>query len=447
MGQDLFEYYRFPINLAGSIVFEHHEAESGFFRFGSAAICYGQCKGVPTAKTVCEKLYDASKDVRLENSKVCLPFDPSQIIDNLRMERYATPLSSDQKSAVYNRWVRKAYYGIRELLPVTVRRHLQRLYLRAWRELRFPHWPVDFTVDTLHEDLLRLAMKAKGVRRIPFIWFWPRGAKNCLIMTHDVETATGRDFVPQLMDLDDSYGIKASFQFVPEARYELSDDSVAEVRRRGFEVNIHDLNHDGALYQERGEFLRRAAKINQHIRKREARGFRAGAMYRNLEWYSAFQFSYDMSVPNVAHLEPQRGGCCTVMPYFVGRIVELPLTMIQDYSLFHILYNYSIDLWKKQLSIIQQKYGLASFIIHPDYVIERRARDVVETLLDYLRELISQGTVWMALPAEVDRWWRARSQMELVPQGDGWAIEGPEKDRARLAWATLDGDRLVYETT
>ena len=53
-----------------------------------------------------------------------------------------------------------------------------------------------------------------------------------------------------------------------------------------------------------------------------------------------------MSVPNVAHLEPQRGGCCTVMPYFVGDVLELPLTTIQDYSLFHILGDYSTTLWK-----------------------------------------------------------------------------------------------------
>ena len=32
----------------------------------------------------------------------------------------------------------------------------------------------------------------------------------------------------------------------------------SEIRSRGFEFNIHDLNHDGRLYQERAEFLRRA---------------------------------------------------------------------------------------------------------------------------------------------------------------------------------------------
>ena len=58
------------------------------------------------------------------------------------------------------------------------------------------------------------------------------------------------------------------------------------------------------------------------------------------------------------------------MPYFVGKILELPLTTIQDYSLFHILGDYSINLWKQQIDIIREKNGLASFITHPDYLTE-----------------------------------------------------------------------------
>jgi hypothetical protein len=102
---------------------------------------------------------------------------------------------------------------------VSVRRNFQEAYFRDWKELPFPAWPVDFTVDTLHEKFLRLLMETSGTKELPFIWFWPEGAPSCLIMTHDVETSSGRDFTFQLMDLDDSYGFKASFQIIPEKRY------------------------------------------------------------------------------------------------------------------------------------------------------------------------------------------------------------------------------------
>jgi len=247
------------------------------------------------------------------------------------------------------------------------------------------------------------------------------------------------------MDLDDSYGIKASFQVIPEKRYEVSDKYVRDIRSRGFEFNVHDLNHDGHLYREWAEFVRRAAGINDYVHRYNARGFRAGAMYRKQEWYDAFEFSYDMSVPNVAHLEPMRGGCCTVMPYFIGKIVELPLTAVEDYSLFHILNDYSTNLWKRQLALISERNGLMSFLAHPDYLIERRARRVYESLIDYLRQMIACEKIWAALPGDVDRWWRERSKLRLVPRGDKWEIVGLGKERARLAYAVLNGGRLEYE--
>jgi len=75
------------------------------------------------------------------------------------------------------------------------------------------------------------------------------------------------------------------------------------------------------------------------------------------------------------------------MPYFVGKILEIPLTTSQDYSLFHILNDYTIDLWKKQIELVRQKNGLLSFIAHPDYLIDRRCRGAYEALLAYLRQI------------------------------------------------------------
>ena len=339
------------------------------------------------------------------------------------------------------------YYFVRKFLPVWYRRHLQRAYFKGWELIPFPHWPVDFTVDLLHEALLLLTMQAQQCEKVPFIWFWPDGASSCLIMTHDVETADGRDFTPSLIQIDSSHGFKSSFQVIPEMRYEVPGSYLEEIRGPGFEVNIHDLNHDGHLFEEREEFLRRAKKINEYGRKYGARGFRAGAMYRNQDWFDAFEFSYDMSVPSVAHLEPQRGGCCTVMPYFVGKILELPLTATQDYTMFQILNDYSIEPWKKQIELIQKRHGLISFIAHPDYLIDRRARSTYESLLAHLHATAQRDNIWKALPRELDEWWRARSKMTLVQDNNGWRIEGAGKERARVAFASIEEDQIVYTTS
>jgi hypothetical protein len=86
-----------------------------------------------------------------------------------------------------------------------------------------------------------------------------------------------------------------------------------------------------------------------------------------------------------------------------------------------------------------------NFIVHPDYITETKAQSVYKTLLEYLNQLRSDHKVWVPLPREVDRWWRERSNMKLVPDRTGWRIEGPGSSRARVAYARLDGDQIVYE--
>jgi hypothetical protein len=325
------------------------------------------------------------------------------------------------------------YYFLRPALPVSVRRHLQMLHLRNWRKLTFPSWPVDCSVDNLLERLMLLSLRAGDEDRIPFIWFWPEAHSSCAIMSHDVETQAGYEFCPILMDVDDAFGIKASFQMIPEERYTVRLEMLAEIRRRGFEIVVHDLNHDGHLYKNREQFLRRAARINAYGKEFGAEGFRAAVLYRKQLWYDALDFSFDMSVPNVAHLDPQRGGCCTVMPYFFDNgILEIPVTMVQDYSLHNILRDYSISLWKQQAKIIMNKHGCMSFIVHPDYVMQPRALGVYKALLAYLNQLRQENNVWITTPGEVNRWWRQRAAMRLVETDQGWRIEGEGSERARV---------------
>jgi len=444
MNRTFLEYFRCPDELTRFETNAQSSINPGFFKFGPDAVCYGRCSNIVPYQRFTENLPDAAQAAAANGDLLRLPFDLSQVVDNLRLERYLTNSRQLRQRITGGAVTRKCYYFLRPFLPVRVRKHLQKVHLRGWDKIGFPRWPVDLSVEILMESTMRLALKSSGLGRIPFIWFWPDGAPSCAIMTHDVESGIGRDFCGQLMDIDDSFGIKSSFQIVPETRYDTRNGLLDTFHQRGFEVNVHDLNHDGLLFKRKEEFLRRAIQINEYTKKFGSQGFRAGAMYRNQTWYDAFDFSYDMSVPNVAHLEPQQGGCCTVMPYFIGKILELPLTTIQDYSLFHILGEYSIDLWTRQIESILERNGLISFICHPDYLIESRAQGVYRDLLGYLSRLRSDKKLWVTLPREVDHWWRSRNQMRLVPQGGAWRIEGPDSQRARVAYATLAGDRLIY---
>jgi len=432
-------YYRCPQRHLRFELKEPLSAARGYFRFGSGATCYGGYCGLGPSPLPTGMLRDALRDTVIEDGTVYLPCDPAQIVECLRGELYV----GDWRGRKSMSALARLYYLIRPVLPVGLRRHLQKLHFNGWDKLAFPRWPVDCSVDNLLQQLLLLSMRSSGVEHIPFIWFWPEGASSCAIMTHDVETKLGRDFCVTLMDVDDSFGMKASFQVIPEERYGVSMEFLTSISERGFEVVVHDLNHDGHLYRDRKQFLERAAKINAYGRKYGAEGFRAGVLYRKQLWYDALEFAYDMSVPNVAHLDPQRGGCCTVMPYFLGNILELPVTTTQDYTLFRILNDYSISLWKQQIEVIMEKHGLISFIAHPDYIAASRERSVYEALLRHLVSLREQKGVWLTTPGEVNRWWRQRAEMTLVETCNGWRIEGEGKERARIAYASEQDGHFV----
>ena len=444
VNRTILDHYRCPERLVAFQLAGRLSEDPGYFAFGAETVCYGNSLTGPRTERVGGSLYDVLGDVRVDDGLIRLPVDPDEIIENLRHERYLQSGATSRTVFGDDPLVRKVYYWLRPFLPVAVRKHLQRARLRNWKAIPFPRWPVDRTSEQIHERLLVVAMKAQGLDRVPFVWFWPDGAKSCAIMTHDVEHLAGRNFCSKLMDLDESAAIKSAFEIVPEDRYPVPETLLEEMRRRGFEINIHDLNHDGRLFSNRETFLGWAERINEYGRKFGALGFRSGGLYRNQAWYDALNFSYDMSVPSVGHLEPQRGGCCSLMPFFLGRILELPLTTTQDYSLFHILNDYSIDLWKSQLETITEHHGLASFIVHPDYIIDQRPRQTYQMLLEHLVRMRDARQIWIALPREVDRWWRTRSQLSVVPDGRQWRIEGPGNEQARLAFATLTGDTLTF---
>jgi hypothetical protein len=380
---------------------------------------------------------DAARPYRSHPS---LPFNPTDVAKTLREERYVRQSNGNRSKGLQ----RRMYYALRPMLSTSVRRHLQRLSLRGWQREAFPRWPVDLSVDRMHHRMMALAARTSPTGKVPFIWFWPDGHSAAAVMTHDVETATGMRSVGRLMDLDASFGIPASFQIIPAGRYRVTASALSAIRSRRFEVNVHDLKHDGHLFEDLESFKKAAARINYFAEDFGALGFRSAVLYRKQEWFRYLRVAYDMSVPNVGRLDPQHGGCCTVMPYFIGDILELPVTATQDYSLFHILRTLSLDLWREQMTMIRNAHGLMNFIVHPDYLDTKARIDCYRCLLGELARLRTEANVWVALPRDVNQWWRQRNAMTLVKDGNRWSVRGEGAERARVMYARDEGGEVVY---
>lgn len=298
------------------------------------------------------------------------------------------------------------YYHIRPFIPRRLQIYVRGKVLRRRRSLHKDRWPIPV-----------------GDVRAPRHWAgWPGGKRFAFVLTHDVESDAGQNRSLHLMRLEEELGFVSSFNFVPE-RYEVSPDLRNAIASNGFEVGVHDLKHDGKLHDSRDIFFQKAERINAYLKAWEAVGFRSGAMHHNLEWIHALDIVYDASTFDFDPFEPQPDGMNTIYPIWISNdgqekgYVELPYTLPQDFTLFVLLQEKSIDIWKRKLDWVAEKGGMALLITHPDYMnfneeLPRFDEYPVRHYTDLLEYVKTQyaGMYWNALPRDVARFHKDLSQ-------------------------------------
>jgi predicted glycosyltransferase len=308
----------------------------------------------------------------------------------------------------------RVYYSVKPYVPRGLRLHVRRFVVARQRRAHLGTWPVDPAAATA-----------------PNGWpGWPDGKKFALVLTHDVEGPDGLEKVRQLAEAEMALGFRSSFNFIPEGPYRVPASLRQWLTDNGFEVGVHDLHHDGKLIFSRPDFRDKAGRINRYAREWGATGFRAGFMFRNLEWYHHLDVDYDASTFDTDPFEPQAEGTKTIYPFWVpapsqqaatpkaagstdlgalstpglakveslvssqGPIapgdtsaprplsnrqegsgpaprngyVELPYTLPQDSTLFLLLKEKSPRIWLDKLDWVAAHGGMALVNVHPDYI-------------------------------------------------------------------------------
>lgn len=291
----------------------------------------------------------------------------------------------------------KIYYHLKPFVPRCLQIFLRRKMVLRKRLLYRNVWPIN---NKAHKK--------------PDEWpGWPGQKQFAFVLTHDVDTAKGQERCRDLMLLEEDLGFRSSFNFVPE-RYEVSSDLRDCLTKNGFEVGVHGLNHDGRLFQSKEIFQVRSYKINQYLKEWKAVGFRSPAMHHNLEWIHDLEIEYDASTFDTDPFEPQSDGVRTIFPFWVSGnsaqkgYVELPYTLVQDFTLFVLMKEHSIDIWKQKLDWIAKSGGMVLVNTHPDYInfngmkssIEEYPAEYYEELLTYIKNKYD-GQYWHVLPKEI----------------------------------------------
>jgi len=298
--------------------------------------------------------------------------------------------------------VNQLYYYLKPIIPRCIQLCLRRMLVINNILLECADiWPID---------------ESSSKSLDPFLT-WPNNKKFVVILTHDVDTNRGQEKCRDLMELEKTLGFRSSFNFVPE-RYSVDSRLRAQLVDKGFEVGVHGLNHDGKLYKSRQIFQERAIKINGYLKEWGAVGFRSPAMHHNLEWLHDLDIEYDASTFDTDPFEPQPDGVGTIFPFWVEGnnnqkgYVELPYTLPQDFTLFVLMKEKNIDIWKRKLDWIVEQGGMALLNTHPDYMnfgqgkmgLEEYPADYYEELLEYVKGRY-EGRYWHVLPKEMARYW------------------------------------------
>ena len=131
------------------------------------------------------------------------------------------------------------------------------------------------------------------------------------------------------------------------------------------------------------------------------------------------KLEYDLSTYDPAPYEAKPVNRKTIFPFIVssntdGRaIVELPYTLPQDFTLFVLMREKNIALWKRKLDWVAEHGGMALINTHTDYMSfdgtklgpEEYPVQFYEEILNYIKSKYD-GQYWHVLPRDMARFCR-----------------------------------------
>ncbi len=316
-------------------------------------------------------------------------------------------------------WKFRIYYRLRRWIPVVLRQYLQKSRNRS-----LPvgdAWYVHH--DFLEQFKVALGAECRGPAQA-IVHPWPDGLEHAVVLTHDIESREGLPQVDKLARLEEQYGLRSAWYFVP-AKYRIDSGMLDDLRARGHEVGLHGYNHDGQLFSSKRVFEQRARRINELASDWPATGFRAPMMHRELSWMQALDIDYDASCFDIDPFQAMPGGVGGVWPFIAGRFVELPCTLPQDHTLFVTLQQRTIGIWTKKYALLRALRGMAMCLIHPDYLNTPERWDLYRQLLE---QFVAAEGAWKCLPREAASWWRMRDASHVAAA----AITGPAAERGRV---------------
>ena len=344
-------------------------------------------------------------------------------------------------------FIQNTYYFIKPLVPRWMQIQLRRSIVLRKRLKYAQTWPID-----------------ERAKNPPEGWQgWPDNKRFALVLTHDVETAKGLEKCHPLSELEKNLGFRSSFNFVAED-YTIPSGLKGYLTDNGFEIGLHGLSHGKSPFKSEEVFQQQVTRVNHYLKEWGCVGFRAPSMYHNLELAHNLNILYDSSTFDTDPFEPQPDGVGTIFPFWVAGnsnqkgYVELPYTLPQDFTLFVIMKERNIDIWKQKLDWVAEHGGMALLIAHPDYMcFEKKKPNTEEYPAEYYRHFLeyiktSYGNqYWNVLPKNLADFWESNYRKKDIKSREDFSEDFHEYNRKgylskmnkKKIWIDLDNSPHV----
>jgi hypothetical protein len=113
----------------------------------------------------------------------------------------------------------------------------------------------------------------------------------------------------------------------------------------------------------------------------------------------------------------------TIFPFWIAKdstqegYLEIPYTLPQDFTLFILMKEKNIEIWKKKLDWIVRQGGMALINTHPDYMnFEGKNLGPEDYPAEYYKELLEyvistyDEQYWHVLPKELAHYWTHKAE-------------------------------------
>ncbi len=273
----------------------------------------------------------------------------------------------------------------------------------------FPMWPEDPRLDDLRARLWKGAAQAAGLSLATPAY--PGGRPGAVLLTHDIDSRADIHGVAPLRELERRFGLVSSVGFIPQMSWP-DRPVIDELLDDGCEVYCHDIRHNGRLPYSGVKAMRASFEsfFERHAYARGAvRGFRSGQLLMTSALLGVVGefFDYDLSLPDSERGGPYgaSAGCASVYPFLVDDLLEIPLTLPQDFYLANVERLDSaaiLSLWRTKLESVLTRGGVAVINTHPVWTNSRNPP--VWSAYEGLLETIASTNAWVSTPSPLRAW-------------------------------------------